>query len=214
MQLGPAGVAGAGVAHSDGGGRVVPVQRADGMSARALLGQAWSLFYTTPVTQTVPCRRIGRTGHVLSFPGGQPCTIERGTPVFVSRGGSCDDVVDPSLDPNREDYAVGEAAQRECAERLSKEVFAGVSVAVDNGTAVDIRKPRYEVVSPQQHVQLPLDNVYGVSPRPVTFVAFGWSALIQNLSLGVHTLHFGLEFTNGDSFIDSPTVIVTPHHHG
>jgi hypothetical protein len=214
IQLGSAPVVGAQVARSDGGGRIVPVHRADGKSAGALLGQVWTLGYTTPVSQEIACRRIGQTGHVLVFPGGEPCTIERGTPVFLSLGGTCDDVVDPTIDPNRADYAVGEAAQRECAERLSKEVFAGVSVSVDDGTAVDIRKPRYEVFSPQQHVQLAPDNFYGISPRPVTFVAFGWSALVQNLSLGVHTLHIGLEFANGDSSIGSATVIVTPHHHG
>ena len=100
VQLGSAGVAGAQVAGSDSGGRIVPVHQADGKSASALLGQSWTLGYTTPVSQQIECRRIGQTGHVLVYPGADPCTIERGTPVFLSLGGSCDDVVDPTVDPD------------------------------------------------------------------------------------------------------------------
>jgi hypothetical protein len=211
IQLGSAGVASA-RAGSDGGGRIVPVHRADGRSASALLGQSWTLGYTTPVSQHIECRRIGQTGHVLVYSGPHPCTIERGTPVFLSLGASCDDVVDPTVDPAY--YAGDEAAQRECAERTSKSFVSAVWVSVDNGTAVNIRKPRYEVFSPQEHVQLPPGNIYGISPRPVTFVVFGWTALIQNLSVGVHTLHLRLEFTDGESGTELETVTVTTHHHG
>jgi hypothetical protein len=215
VQLGSAGVAGAQVAGSDSGGRVVPVHQADGKSASALLGQVATLvFYGDSATQMNPCKRVGQTGHVLIYPGEQQCTIERGTPVFLSIGGSCDDVVDPTIDPNRDDYAVGEAAQRECAARISKSFVSGVSVRVDDGAAVDIFKPRYEVFSRQQHIQLPPGNGYGISPRPVTFVAFGWTALVQNLSVGMHTLYLDLEFPDGSSFTAVATVLVTTHHHG
>src|SRR6478672_10233159 len=79
IQLGGEPPAGAQVAGSDSGGRVVTVHRADGMSARALLGQAATLvFYGNQATQMNPCKRIGVTAHVLIYPGGEPCTIERG----------------------------------------------------------------------------------------------------------------------------------------
>ena len=63
-----------------------------------------------------------------------------------------------------------------------------ISIAVDGGEPVDIRNPRFELISPQRSVELPEDNYLGVPAGPATFVAHGWAGLVEKLRPGEHTI--------------------------
>jgi hypothetical protein len=188
----------ASASHADGGAKVVPARFADGLTGSELLGQITTPFYTSPITADLSCMRVGKTGDVLYAATRHPdCTIERGTPVLFSWWTTCDDVVDPTVDPTY--YGADEAAQRECAVRLGRAFVTDLWITVDGGPQVHFRNESYEFISAQQHVQMPLDNFYGISPRPVTFVAHSWIALVKKLSLGSHTIEFGQALSTGES---------------
>jgi hypothetical protein len=198
IQLGSASIAGADDLRTHGGLRVVPAHRVDGKTGGELLGQAWSVWYSVPPSETPACMRLGRTGDVLLAAKRNPvCTLEQGDAVILFWSATCDNVVDPLIDPAF--FGADEAAQRKCAAAADQAFVADLNVTVDNGTAVNIHNRRFEVYSPQQHVQLPLDNFYGISPRPVTFTAHGWVAVVDNLKPGLHTTRFELVLTDGSS---------------
>jgi hypothetical protein len=212
IQLGSASVAGADDLLTSGGSRAVPAHRVDGSTGGQLLGQAWEVWYSLPVTEPSPsCMRLGRTGGVLLSARPQPiCTLEQGDALILFWSTTCDDVVDPAVDPTF--YAPDEASQRKCAAALDKAFVADLRVTVDNGKAVNIRNRRFEVYSPQVHVQLPLANFYGISPRPATFTAHGWVALVKGLKPGLHTTDFEIVFTDGQSDTFTRTVNVVRDH--
>jgi hypothetical protein len=96
------------------------------------------------------------------------------------------------------------------------EFFVAISIAVDGGEPVDIRNPRFELLSPQRTVQLPEDNLLGVPAGPATFVAHGWAALVKKLRPGDHTIT--VVVTNSEGVTTTGTVFVEVvrrgHDHG
>ena len=181
--------------------------RVDGFTGGQLLGQLWAVFYVAPAgTDPAPCITLGRTGQVLHPNSDATCTIEQGTALFVHGwGGACSDVESPPY------YAVGRAAQLACLRAIPDPVVS-INVVVDNGPAVDIHAPRFEAASPLEHVQLPPDNIYGIPPRPATFTALSWVALVEHLRVGVHSLRIDVLFDDGSVFPRTRSVTVVARH--
>ena len=77
-----------------------------------------------------------------------------------------------------------EEAQLACAVGSDRSIHE-LDVTVDGATTALVN-PRFELFSPQRTVQLPEDNVFGVSE--VSFTAHGWGAVVRRLRPGVHTV--------------------------
>jgi hypothetical protein len=212
FQLSLAPVAGATVVSAGHGPQVTHPHRVDGMTRGELQGQVWSVWYSTPTTQqSDPCMRVGRTGAVLLPNNNVTCDLEHGDSVIFFFGSTCDNVVDPAVDPMY--FAADEKAQRKCAKASDASFIASQSIGVDGAAPVTITTRRFEVFSPQEHVYLPVDNMYGITPRPATFVAHGWVAIVANLPIGLHTIVFNVGYTDGGTGSVPFTVNVVPRHH-
>jgi hypothetical protein len=170
--------------HKGGGAVVAPAHKVAGLTGGELLGEAWVQLLSHPAnTFAGSCTPVVR--RVVSpepdANANSSCTIEKGTSLFIPVGSDCSNV---EPDPF---FGADEAAQRECA-IAADEFFVAISIAVDGGEPVDIRKPRFELISPQRSVELPEDNYLGVPAGPATFVAHGWAGLVKKLPLGEHTI--------------------------
>jgi hypothetical protein len=213
FQLSLAPVAGATVGSAGRGPQVTHPHRVDGMTRGELLGQAWSIWYSTPTTvEGNPCLPLGRTGAVVyTGDNSVTCDIEQGTSLIGFFGSTCDNVVDPAVDPSY--YGADEKAQRKCAKAADASFIALESLALDGAAPVTITTPCFEVFSPQEHVYLPVDNMYGITPRPATFVAHAWVGIVKHLPLGLNTIVFHAEFIDGGNGTFPFTVNVVPRHH-
>jgi hypothetical protein len=196
-------VALAGGAHKHGGGHkhggvvATPVhKKVAGLSGGELLGEAWVQLLSVPAgTFAGSCMPVA---HKVVSPepdadGNSSCTIKKGTSLFIPIGSDCSNVEPEPF------FGADEAAQRECA-IAADEFFVAISIAVDGGEPVDIRNPRFELLSPQRSVVLPEDNLLGVPPGPATFVAHGWAALIKKLRPGEHTITVVVSDAEGGTF--------------
>jgi hypothetical protein len=198
--------------HKHGGAVVKPAHKVAGLSGDELLGESWVQLLSIPA-DTLAGSCIPVTHKVVS-PKPDPdlnatCTVKKGTSLFIPVGSNCSDVEPPPF------FGADEAAQRECA-IAADEFFVAISIAVDGGEPVDIRNPRFELISPQRTVVLPEDNILGVPPGPATFVAHGWAALVKKLRPGEHTITVVVTdsegvTTTGTVFVD---VVRRGHHHG
>ncbi|MET0684351.1 MAG: hypothetical protein ABW060_03495 [Solirubrobacteraceae bacterium] len=143
-----------------------------------LLGEAWARGLASPLPDPYAgtCAPVARGGTVVAGhfgdDGTATCSIARHTSVLLFWGFFCSDVFEG---------VSGEAAQRECAIAGDQTVQA-INVSIDGARTVNIRRPRYEALSPQRTVQL------GDGSGPITFVAHGWATLIRNLRPGEHTI--------------------------
>ncbi len=68
------------------------------------------------------------------------------------------------------------------------EFVTTLRVAVDDDAPVDLRTGRFEVISPQQSVQVPPDSAFGLPAGPATLVAHAWMAQLRTLRPGQHTV--------------------------
>jgi hypothetical protein len=194
------------------GPQVAHPHRVDGLTRGELLGDVWSFWYSTPTAQdNPPCMRVGRTGAVLLPNNNVTCDLKHGDSVLFFFGSTCDNVVDPAVDPSY--YGANEKAQRKCAKASDASFILSQSIGVDGAAPVTITTRRFEVFSPQEHVYLPVGNMYGITPRPATFVAHAWVAIVQNLPLGLHSIVFSVGYTDGGSDSVPFTVNVVPRHH-
>lgn len=184
-----AGAHGAGARHS----HVAPAHHADGKTGSQLLAQGWKDDYEQPTTTPEPrCHYVGRTGKILIAGRiDHICPVPLGYPVFYLFGGTCDTASPPPY------FAVTAHDQRRCAKKADVAFIKSMSLAVDDGPAVRITRPRFETYTAQVHVQLPADNIDGAPAGPATFSAHGWTAFATNLSLGLHTTHFTISFVDG-----------------
>ena len=80
-----------------------------------------------------------------------------------------------------------------------------MTVSVDGGRPVQIRRPRFELFSPQRTVRLPEDNLLDnpdegidVPAQTVTLSAHAWGAAVRGLSLGGHDVVADVRFANGE----------------
>jgi hypothetical protein len=172
--------------HKRGGGVVEPVHKVAGLTGSELLGEGWVQELSVPAgTFSGGCFPIGPKGKVVGVSPGPDltatCTIKKGTSLFIYIGSNCSNVEPPPF------FGADETAQRECAVAVD-EFFVAISIALDGGEPVDIRKPRFELISPQRAVVLPENNFLGVPAGPATIVAHAWAALVKKLRPGQHTV--------------------------
>lgn len=192
--------------HRTGSGRshVGPARHADGMSGSQLLAQEWRKGYETPAgTPEPPCLYLGRTGKVLlAGRVDRVCTVQQGYPVMYYFGSDCGTVFPPPY------FAVSPRAQRRCAKAADKAFIKAMSLKVDDGRAVKITRPRFELYTRQQHVEIPADNDQGLPAGPATFTAHVWAAFARRLSPGPHTTTFTIDFADGGTDVYPRTIRV------
>jgi hypothetical protein len=173
---------------------VAPARHVAGLTGDELLGESWAARLVLPAENPFVggCQRLGRGRPVLSPVIGDDdtatCAAGPGERVFLRFGSFCDDVEPPPF------FGADPGAQRACAIALDESVVSE-RIAVDGGTPVEIRKPRFELIGPQRTVQLPPDNFVGVPPQAMTFVAHAWGAVVSGLSPGRHAIAFEITTT-------------------
>ena len=168
-----------------------------------LLGESWVRAYQFPAAGPAdPCVHLTR--RVVRAYGAARCTLERGEALLLGAGTACSDLDEPPT------YAVGARAQRRCAIRSDRSIRSS-TLSIDGGPVIDLHRPRFELVSPQQTFLLPPDNGFGAGPGPWTLTAHGWEAIVWRLSVGTHhlvgTVDFGGEVETFDHIVD-----VVRHH--
>jgi hypothetical protein len=171
-----------------GGAHIAPIDRVGGLTGGELLAESWARSLT--VSGEDPylggCAPVAGTGGKLVEPFPSPemtatCTVRPGTKIAIWPGSECSNVEEPPF------FGRDEAEQRACAIAVDQAIES-ILVSVDGSAPVDIRDPRYELISPQRTVQLPPGNVFGVDPQPATFVAHSWAAVVRHLTPGRHTI--------------------------
>jgi hypothetical protein len=178
---------------------VPPAHRVDGKTGGQLLGEVWRTSYSLPAAENplnghYRCIHLGRTGRVVWVAGPITCTARVGSALLIYGASSaCSNVEDPP------DFGADAAAQRACA-KAANQVNASATAVIDGAHPIELISPRYEVFSPQQHVQLPPDNLLGLDPQPATLSAHGWVAVLVGLRPGLHTVTVHRQFTDGTSF--------------
>jgi hypothetical protein len=173
-----------------GDGAVVPVHKVAGTPAGEFIGERFAEEYGAHVGDTPagdPCATVaGPRGEALVMGATgetNACTVSRGTQLVIfGLGSACSDVEPPPFS------GADEAAQRACAVAFDHAFVTGLRVTVDGRRSVEIRRARFEVVSPQMTVQLPEDNVFGIPAQTATLVAHAWMAQIPALHTGQHTI--------------------------
>ena len=144
-----------------------------------LLGESWVRGYQFPAAGPAdPCVHLTR--RVVRAYGAARCTLERGEALLLGAGTACSDLDEPPT------YAVGARAQRRCAIATDRVLIRSSTLSIDGGPVIDLRRPRFELVSPQQTFLLPPDNGFGAGPGPWTLTAHGWEAIVWRLSVGTH----------------------------
>ena len=184
-------VAGAHERHKDRGGAVVAPAK------DKWLGEVWAQLYSLPRSENPfegngnPCLTVG---HKVIQEIGGPCTVEKGTALTLGFGTAWSNVEDPFPETRKEQLAVAIEADYESV--------AGMTVTVDGGDPVEIRRRRFELFSPQRTVLLPADNILGVDgPQTVTLTAHGWGAVVRKLRVGEHEIVSDTLFTDGTHFV-------------
>ena len=179
-------MAGAHGASTAGGQLESPYVKVDGITGGEAMGLSWAVSYSLPATEDrAPCLRLGRTRSILVAVDFEPvpCTVRRGTTLLVwGITNTCSTVDEPPF------HAVGSAAQRRCARTLLEPIIDSVTLTVDRGRPIDLKRPQFEIFSPLQHVQVPADNPFGVRAQRATFTAWGWVAWLKDLPPGQHTI--------------------------
>lgn len=196
---------------------VAPYARVDGLNGGEAMGEMWYRGYTLPAAENQalgngkPCVRLGRTGSILvgvEFQPG-PCTVERGTTVFIwGISWACDNA---SKDVDPSSYGADEAAQIRCALKGLREGVESVRLTVD-GKSVDLHARQYLICSPQRRVQL-RDNPAGYPPGPATFTACGYMAWLKHLPPGQHMIKTVTTFFGESETHELPLVINVVAHH-
>jgi hypothetical protein len=181
----------AGDRHSGRGGpEIVPAHRVLGQSGGTLLGEFYARLLPIPNTENPfgagpgQCVRVGRHGRVV-MPAGTPnqCTVTTADRIVVPAA-----TLDCSSNEPPPFHGGTAREQRRCAITQGTEAYATMPLTVDGAPPVDIRKPRFAVLSPQLASSFASDPIFGATPGPTTFVAFGWIAEIRNLRPGHHVI--------------------------
>lgn len=207
-------IAAADGSHGLGGDRaVVPVHKVAGTPAGEFIGEGFAEDYAAHAGDAPPANPcaivIGPRGEALVMgPTGErnACSVSRRTQLVIfGLGSACSDVEPVPF------FGADEAAQRACAVAFNREFVTELRVTVDGRRPVDIRRKRFEVVSPQMTVQLPEDNVFGVPAQTATLVAHAWMAQVPELRSGRHTISVDAVTTE---FAITSTFILNVLRHG
>ena len=199
-----------------------------GFTGGELLGEELRQLFELPASQNPlagmgeSCFSAGKHDDVLILwtrpPDQDParCTVRSGTPVFTfAIFNECSSVEEAPFDGGET-----EDGQRRCAETGLDEFAAGqrppfpaveqILVSIDGRRPTDIFSDRYRAGSPQMTANLPAENVIGVAPQAMTFVAAGWVAMIPPLPPGTHTISVSVVNKEGDPFVTGAEVTVIP----
>lgn len=165
--------------HENGGGAVVAPARGGGLTGGELLAEDWAqglvrLAGDDPFNGR--CRTL--VGNVMVPAYGEDftatCTVTKRTRLFVFFG---------SFFTNLEGF---ETEDEQLAAAVSADqAIQRLTVTLD-GDRVNIRRPRFELFSPQRAVDVPEDNAFGLPAGPLTFTAHAWGAVIRKLRHGRH----------------------------
>lgn len=181
----------------------------------ATLGALWETVLETPTPQNPfgggdPCVDLGARGirHVVApfSPLGTAsltCTVKPGTKLFITAQSSeCSTVEDPPY------FGRNEAELRTCA-RDADAGYTVLAISVD-GRPV----PLSEVETGLLTVDIPADNILGITAQQALSVGHGWVALLHPLSRGTH--HIVIRAVGTDVFgqvvdlTNTTTIIVKP----
>lgn len=180
LALGPATAATAD--HTHHVVRILGSNDPGGLNGGRYLGEFWAGFYGTAVDQLPGCARLGPHDRVLFVPDfAAVCTTREGDPLFVEG-------LIAAISNLEDPFSSDAATQLKTARDFDYGAALEIHLAVDGGTPVDLRDPRFEVVTRQQTVQLPENNIFGpgVEPQVITLTAHGWVATVRGLSPGLH----------------------------
>lgn len=160
------------------------------------VGEVWAQLYALPVSEDdrTLCLEVG---HKVVQEIGGPCTIELGTTFTLGFGTAWSTAEAPFPQTRAEQLAQAIAWDRANV--------ASMTVSVDGGRLVQIRRPRFELFSPQRTVRLPEDNLLDVPDagidvpaQTVTLSAHAWAAAVRGLSLGRHDVVGDVRFADGE----------------
>jgi hypothetical protein len=189
---------------SHGHGRhaaVMPVHKIAGAPAGEVMGQQWVEFYADGPPPD-PCVLVGhrRTALTIGHTGEtNTCNVDRRTQLVVfGPSNACSDVEE---DPY---FGEDEAAQRLCAADGDYEFVQDIQVSVDGQPPVQIRRPRFEIFTPQMTAELPEDNFLGIPAQTAHLVGHQWVAQVRKLRPGQHTITVDVvttEFSATSTFI-------------
>jgi hypothetical protein len=145
-----------------------------------VVGAAWEEAIAGQVPHPPgTCTRFGRRDVFLVHPDKDlraNCTIAPGDRLLVFFGTFCASW----------EGTIGPRVQRQCAIE-SDQAILRFPVSVD-GRGLDIRTRRFEVLTGWRWLWLPAGNSQGVEPQIGNFVAHGWSAFVEGLRRGVHSV--------------------------
>jgi hypothetical protein len=199
-------------------GGITPATHVKGATGGELLGDLVAQLLALPASAnplsspTDLCLRVGRHGRVLAPIGGSPeveCTVEVGTPVFITGPwANCSSAEPPPF------FGATEAEQRACAIRevgLGR-TFDRLEVRLDDRRPVDILNDRFFLVSPQEETVFPANPAFEARPGPATFVVAGYAVLIRKLRVGTHTVVFRFSLGGAETDMFSVTLHVVRDH--
>jgi hypothetical protein len=159
------------------------------------------------------CHPLGQEAlaPLLPFaPASTTCTVKPGTSVFIGEmSAECSTAEAPPFHGNNQ------AELRACVSSVLLGPVASFNVhtLVVDGEAAPVRL----VQTPLMRVDIPPDNILGVSAQGAQSVGMGWVALLHPMTPGTHHL----EYTFSGTFHGSPvgvdnsiTIVVTPSGQG
>jgi hypothetical protein len=184
------------------------VGKLDGRTGADLLADSFLADYRGPSSPpSGDCPRLGRHHRVVWVGQAPSCHVRAGEAVVALIGAACSDVEPPPF------FAVGEAAQRACAQANNAAILS-ITVAVDGGAPAEIIRRALAVSPPQRHIVIPASNPAGFPSGPATFTADGWAAALQPVTPGTHTLNVVGTFDGLDQPIEEAfTLVVAPRNH-
>jgi hypothetical protein len=183
------------------------VGQIDGRTGAQLFADSVTIDYVGPALDPAgPCPRLGRHDRVVWLTGDIPtCHLRPGEAAGVFIGAACSDVEEPPF------FAVGEVAQRACAREFNAGI-ASITLAVDDGTPVEITRPAFAVSPGQRRIVITTDNPAGFPAGPATFTSDGWAAAVRSFTPGTHTVHVVARFAGVDEpVLEDVTLIVSRH---
>jgi hypothetical protein len=201
------------------GAQAASTQSAASATSQQKLGQDlegfWTYVLQTPAPQNPftsdnnQCHQLGQEvlAPLLPFaPASTTCTVKPGTSVFIGEmSAECSTAEAPPFHGNNE------AELRSCVTSvlLGPDGSFNVHTLVVDGEAVPVRL----VETPLMTVNIPPDNMLGVSAQEAQSVGMGWVTLLHPMTPGTHHLEYTFDGTFQGSPVgvdNSITIIVKP----
>jgi hypothetical protein len=171
------------------------------VSGGQLIGESWALALGRPNTAPhAHCVLLGH-GRIMYAGTAEPCTVREGVPVFISGWTTSWTNLDPGLtsDPRE---------QARLATESDRAAVTSESITIDGCGPINFRTARFEVLSRQFRILMAEPNDYGLPAQEITYVAHGWSVVIQGLRPGRHLIHTTFVIDYGEPFTISFDYVV------